>query len=139
MAEQPPPPSQPSVDSLSELKNAPDTPPASPVGLPREDVQRTKKLLLMAGGALYTTYALWLLVLMMILPSPTGAMASLVLFGSLSAAVGQPGGERLNLFLRPPHIRGIVGSHHHDRPVHGADNTIRKIFRLIIRTLIFVP
>ncbi|HLD71587.1 MAG TPA: PKD domain-containing protein, partial [Candidatus Peribacteraceae bacterium] len=91
MAEQPPPPSQPSVDSLSELKNAPDTPPASPVGLPREDVQRTKKLLLMAGGALYTTYALWLLVLMMILPSPTGAMASLVLFGSLSAAVGALG------------------------------------------------
>ena len=90
MAEKTPPigPPSPSMDSLSDLKSVSATPPAAPSGPPREEIVRTKKLLLMAGGALYATYALWLVVLMMILPSPTGAMASLVLFGSLSALLG---------------------------------------------------
>lgn len=74
-----------SLDGLGaeRLPTAKEVPPPPP-----EQVARVKKLLLILGGGLYSVYAMWLLALLVLLPSPTGSMAPLVTIGTLSAMAG---------------------------------------------------
>src|SRR3989344_2299514 len=65
---------------LGPISKTKETPPPPP-----EQVARVKKLLLILGGGLYLIYGMWLLTLLVLLPSPTGAMASLIVIGTLSA------------------------------------------------------
>lgn len=63
-------------------------PPPAPPGLPPEQVRSTKKRLLTVAGVAYGLFLLWLLVLLSLLPSPTGSFEGLPLAGSLSAMAG---------------------------------------------------
>ncbi len=66
------------------------TPPAPvvPRELPPEQVKSAKKRLLTVVGAVYGLFVLWLLVLLVLLPSPTGSFEGLPLTGALSAMTG---------------------------------------------------
>src|SRR3989338_2374483 len=83
------PPNGPSVDSVTapavdgeQSRTTPAPTKSSP------EVKRAKTLLTVVGGTAYGAYVLWLCVLLLMLPSPTGALQQLVLLGALSSMVG---------------------------------------------------
>lgn len=79
------------VDGITGQPATPPVPPAAPKApLNPEDVavKRIKKTLLMVAGIVYGLYVLWLLLLLAILPDPTGKLQPLASIGVASALVG---------------------------------------------------
>lgn len=88
MPDAPLPPNGPSVDSVTAPTNA-SAPPLT--AGPTPEVKHAKKILTLTGGMIYGVYMLWLCVLLILLPSPTGELEQLVLVGLLSSMVGAVG------------------------------------------------
>lgn len=85
-------PDTPVVDGITGQPAAP-TPSPSPAAKPPVDpqdaaVKRTKKTLLTVAGMIYGAYVLWLLLLLAILPDPTGKLQGLASVGVGTAMVG---------------------------------------------------
>lgn len=76
------------VDSVTAFRKPPVSP-AAPI--PPSALSRAKRLLLIVGGTVYGLYALWSIVLMAILPSPTGGLRELVTIGLLVSLAGGVG------------------------------------------------
>ena len=71
----------PSVDGVT--RAAAPVPKASRAA--PDEMKKTKRMVLVFGGVFYAVLSLWFLALLVLLPSPTGALKGLVAAGSLSA------------------------------------------------------
>jgi len=87
------------MDGVAAPKSA-DAKPKIPDG--RGAIERSKKLLILVGTLIYLVYVGWCVILMSVLPSPTGQLQSLVRAGLMTSIIGGAlfAGIGVLLFLR---------------------------------------